>query len=274
MFDIARVFVRRTSATPTDDLVFVGGPPLFPVACRVVHVCCVFTWDRPEAHRLAREWQAAGYEVEVGGPAFNSPVGEFEPGLYLSRGNTITSRGCINSCPFCFVSKREGKIRTLTIQSGHEIRDNNLLACPDAHVKAVFAMLHGQKKAARFTGGLDARLAKPWHVAELAQLRTQCLFTAYDCTAEKEPVEQFIKNLRNAGLGQRQVCCYVLVGFNGDTITEAENRLRFVLECGGLPFAMYFRGAESNSEKPADWKNFVRRWTRPALILRKDPPND
>lgn len=270
---IARVFVRRTSATPDDDLAFIGGPPLWRVDCDAVHVSAVFTWDIPAAGRICKEWRMAGYDPLSGGPAFNSPAGEFEPGLYLKKGKVITSRGCIRRCPFCFVPKREGRLKTLMIKDGHDVLDNNLLACPREHIAAVFDMLEKQKEPARFTGGLDARLAEPWYVARLAKMRIQCLFTAYDVPSEKEPVERFIKNLRAAGLSQRQVCCYVLCGQQFDSIEAAEERMRFILNCGGLPFAMYFRD-ENSGEKPQDWGHFVRSWIRPAAILghRKDAP--
>ena len=66
---IARVFPRRTSATPDDELAFVGDPPLFLPTADEVHVSCTFTWDRPQAQRLARAWANHGYTVRIGGPA-------------------------------------------------------------------------------------------------------------------------------------------------------------------------------------------------------------
>ena len=57
---IARVFPRRTSATPDDELAFVGDPPLFLPAADEAHVSCTLTWDRPEAERLARAWATHG----------------------------------------------------------------------------------------------------------------------------------------------------------------------------------------------------------------------
>jgi hypothetical protein len=113
---IARVFPRRTSATPDDGLAFVGDPPLFRPEADEVHVSCCFTWDRPEAERLARAWANCGYKVRVGGPAYDAPAGDFAPGVYVKTGMTITSRGCIRRCPFCLVPKREGKLRTLPIR--------------------------------------------------------------------------------------------------------------------------------------------------------------
>ena len=111
---VARVFPRRTSATPDDDLAFIGDPPLALPPVDEVHVSCTFTWDRPEAERLARSWGQHGYRVSLGGPAYDAPAGDFAPGLYVKAGMTFTSRGCIRRCPFCFVPRREGQLRLMS----------------------------------------------------------------------------------------------------------------------------------------------------------------
>jgi len=264
----ARVFPRRTSATPDDDLAFVGDPPLFLPDVDEVHVSCAFSWDRREAKRLADAWQAQGYKVRLGGPAFGSPAGEFTPGLYLKEGLTMTSRGCIRRCSFCFVPEREGKLRLLPIQPGWDIMDNNLLACPRGHVETVLDMLEEQPRAARFTGGIDSRLCQEWFAKRLGRMRVQILYTAFDHPSERPHVERAITMLRAAGLTQRQVGCYVLVGYRGDTPAAAEERLEWVFRTGGTPFAMYFRPAEDRRTKiPPEWSRFVRRWNRPALIF-------
>jgi len=267
---LIRVFPRRTPLTPDDDLAFVGGPPLFPVPARRAHVSCLFTWDRREAGRLAEEWAAQGYKVELGGPAFGGESSEFEPGLYVKNGATITSRGCIRHCPFCFVPEREGPLRTLEIKPGWDILDNNLLACPRKHVEAVLAMLNEQPRAARFTGGIDARLCRPWFAARLAAMRLDILYMAYDMPETWSAVERTIGLMRGAGIGQRKVGCYVLVGYEGDTLADAERRLSMVLECGGMPFAMYYRGADWTGKPPSGWARLVRSWSRPAAIFAKE----
>ena len=54
---IARVFPRRTKATPRDEYAFIGDVPLFlPPDISEVHVSVTFTWDLKEAERLARAW--------------------------------------------------------------------------------------------------------------------------------------------------------------------------------------------------------------------------
>ena len=54
---IARVFPRKTTATPIDEYAFIGEPGLFiPDDITEVHVSVTFTWDIPLAERLARIW--------------------------------------------------------------------------------------------------------------------------------------------------------------------------------------------------------------------------
>jgi len=267
---IARVFPRRTRATPDDALAFVGDPPLFLPQADEVHVSCCFTWDRPEAERLGRAWAAQGYRVQLGGPAYGSAAGAFEPGMYVKAGMTITSRGCIRRCPFCFVPGREGRLCLLEIKPGWDILDNNLLACPKGHIEAVLGMLDGQPKPARFTGGIDARLCRPWFARRLARMRVQILYTAFDHPSAEPDVERTVRMLRDAGLSQRQVGCYVLVGYEGDTTAAAEERLQWVFDTGGTPFAMYYRPPDDRRPHiPMAWKGLVRRWVRPACIFAR-----
>jgi hypothetical protein len=96
---LLRVFPRRTTATPDDELAYTGSPDLFAEADSV-HVSVTFTWDIKEAERLAKEWRKVA-PVEIGGPATAQPSGDFEPGRYLKHGYVITSRGCPNHCWFC-----------------------------------------------------------------------------------------------------------------------------------------------------------------------------
>lgn len=265
---IARVFPRRTHATPDDEMAFVGDPPLFLPKVREVHVSCCFTWDIAESRRLATAWARQGYDVTLGGPAFDAPAGPFIPGRYVKAGMTITSRGCIRRCEFCFVPKREGRLQLLDIQPGWDVLDNNLLACPRDHVEAVLDMLDAQPRAARFTGGIDARLCRPWFARRLGRMRVRILYTAYDVPGQRGHVERTIKMLAGAGLSQRKIGCYVLVGFPGDTREHAEARLEWVFAAGGTPFAMFFRpDDEKRFSIPRDWRGFVRRWNRPALIF-------
>lgn len=79
--NIVRVFPRRTSATPDDPLAFSGPPPKGGVGeVDEIHISVAFTYDMEKAERLAEQWSSTGLLVRLGGPAFNTPGGEFVPG--------------------------------------------------------------------------------------------------------------------------------------------------------------------------------------------------
>jgi len=129
-----------------------------------VHISVAFTYDIPRAMRLERRWRVLGVPVQIGGPAFDAPGGEFMPGMYVKNGYVITSRGCPNSCWFCSVPKREGPLRELQIHDGWNIMDDNLLACSDGHILSVIDTLKRQAKRPGLYGGLGAARLKSWHV--------------------------------------------------------------------------------------------------------------
>ena len=160
---VLRVFPRKTNATPDDKNVIINRMPTLFDEADQIHVSVAFTWDIPRAEELAYMWQSVA-PTSIGGPAFNERGEEFEPGMYLKQGYTITSRGCPNKCWFCSVWKRESGVRELKINSGYNLMDDNILACSDQHIKAVFEMLKLQKHPIAFTGGLEAKILKSWHI--------------------------------------------------------------------------------------------------------------
>ena len=157
----------------------------------------------------------------------------FTHGLYLKHGYTITSRGCPNHCWFCSVPKREGTLRELPITDGWNILDDNLLTCSENHIKAVFEMLKRQKHRAEFTGGIEAKLLKSWHVKLFKQVKPKQIFFAYDTPNDLPPLEQASKLFKKAGFGNRNILrCYVLIGYPGDTFERATKRLETVKNLG------------------------------------------
>lgn len=89
---IARVFPRKTNASPMDGMAFFREPTIENISDCIeagvteVHISVTFTWDINRAEELYYAWQILGVPVEVGGPAFDDRMGDFNPGLYLRDG--------------------------------------------------------------------------------------------------------------------------------------------------------------------------------------------
>lgn len=265
-----RVFPRRTKATPDDDLAYYGAPDLFAEGDEV-HVDCTFTADKPKAERLAEYWKHVA-PVKVGGVAYGDPGQDFVPGRYIKLGYTFTSRGCPRRCWFCSVWKRDPVPRLLPIQDGWNILDDNLLACPEYHVRAVFHMLGRQNRRIGFTGGLEARALEDYQVGLLADLKPlpTCFF-AYDPGDPFETLKSAAERMLAAGFSSRshRLRCYVLIGYPKDTFAAAEQRLRSMLAIGFTPMAMLWQPETPSAEKHRpgyEWRRFQRMWTRPAII--------
>ena len=267
---IARVFPRRTKATPDDELAFTVFPKKKDIPeVDEVHISVAFSYDMTKAEIQEKEWRKLGVPVKIGGPALGQPGGDFVPGMYLKKGYVITSRGCNNHCWFCGVPKREGKLRELSIKDGYNVLDDNLLACSESHIRAVFSMLKGQQERPVFTGGLESKLLQPWHVELLREVSTKRLYFAYDTPDDYEPLIDAGRLLRDGGFTQASHAarCYVLIGYPGDTMTTAEIRLPQAWAAGFLPFAMLYRGEDGKIK--TDWSKFQRAWVRPEIVICK-----
>ena len=267
---LIRVFPRKNKATPDDDLAYFGSPDLFTEADEI-HVDCTFTADKPKAEKLAEDWKHVA-TVKIGGVAYGDRGEEFVPGRYIKAGYTFTSRGCPRRCWFCSVWKRDPTPRLLPIQDGWNILDDNLLACPAPHVRAVFAMLTKQARRIEFTGGLEALALEDYQVGLLADLkpRPNCFF-AYDPGDPFETLRSAAARLITAGFTacSHRLRCYVLIGYPKDTFAAAEKRLQDMLGIGFTPHAMLWQpetpSAEKHRPKP-EWRTFQRLWARPAII--------
>ena len=239
---LARVFPRRTKATPDDQFAFDNRyAPTFFDEFDSVEISVAFDWDKREAERLANLWSpvCGSNNVRIGGPAYGDSGRRFVPGRYLKKGYVITSRGCPNNCWFCRAWRSEGRVmRELPINDGFNVLDNNLLACSDGHVEAVFSMLKRQPERPRFTGGLEAARLEPWHCDRLASLKPKVMWFAYDEPSDREPLLRAGRLLNEAGLidSSNSARCYVLCGYHGDTFEAAEERLNETIDAASCPW--------------------------------------
>ena len=270
---LIRVFPRRTKATPNDALVYVGSPDLLAEADEV-HVSVTFSADIPIAERLAEEWRQVA-PVKVGGVAYGDDSLTFIPGRYIKPGYTITSRGCPRKCWFCGVWKKWPTAHPMPIVDGWNVLDDNLLACPEWHVRAVFAMLAKQTRRVEFTGGLEALSLQDYQVDLLAGLHPRpSMFWAYDPGDAFETLESAARRMLAAGFttASHRLRCYVLIGYPKDTFAAAEQRLIQMIGIGLTPMAMLWQPDLPSQEKwrpAAEWRRFQRQWARPAIIHAK-----
>jgi hypothetical protein len=262
-----RVFPHRTTWTPTDELSFVGHPGLFrPAEDLPVMISVVFSWDVPLALKLQEAWSVYYSDVKVGGPAFGDPGGDFVPGRFIKDGVTITSRGCSRHCPWCYVPGREGKIRELEIKPGHIVQDNNLLACSKDHIIRVFEMLMDQK-GVKFSGGLDTRLLRMWQMKYFDALSIKELWFACDTKGMLNQLETAAGFFEHYQAWKKR--CYVMIGFEGETLAAAEKRLEAVFEMGFFPFCQLYQGDQKNKYNQ-DWRTLQKKWSRPAFYNREE----
>lgn len=265
------MFPRRTNATPDDEFVHIGHPGLFRPEVDEVHISVTFQYDVKESELIRKAWEEIGYISYIGGPAIGDPGEEFIPGQYLKYGYVITSRGCPNKCWFCDVWKREGNIREIPITEGWNVLDSNILACSDKHILNVFDMLSKQSRKPEFTGGLDPARITLDIAQELKRLNPRYIYTAYDTPEDYENLVQAVKYFISAGFAisprSHRLMCYVLIGYPKDTIDDATDRLKKVMELGLTPMAMLYR--KQDELLNAEWRRFQRLWARPKIIHAK-----
>ena len=272
---IARIFISKTSLTPDDEDAIINRGPTLLDDYDEAHISVVFTWDIPRANQLAEAW-SKHCEIKVGGPATGMRGEEFSTGMYLQKRATITSRGCPNKCWFCSVWKRDGGLREFDIKDGNEVCDDNLLACSESHIREVFEMLNRQKESPLFTGGLEAKILKGWHIDLLESLRRKpnALYFAYDTPDDYEPLVEAGKLFRNTYWGTSNMSklrCYQLSGFPKDTIQDAERRAMQCVRAGFLPFIMLYRDKNGNNgfapEDKKAWSTFANHWNFPIKVM-------
>lgn len=288
---IIRVFPRQTNLTPTDALAFsydpnakvLYGPPMDAPEADEVHVSVVFTWDIERAYQIAGLWRERYPVVKIGGPALGDVPNGFTPGMYVNDRVTFTTIGCNNRCPWCLAWRREGRLKEIeNFPPGCIIQDNNLTQASMFHIERVFEMLARYKRETRrfaiFSGGIDARIiaygtkedqSKGDKIVELLQLAdVKQLFLAADTsnaiTALKDAVEKLGFFGRDDYGLVKKLYCYTLIGFEGETIPQARERLEAVYQIGCLPFAQLYQPDDHYIEWSKEWKRFARTWSRPA----------
>ena len=179
---------------------------------------------------------------------------------------------CCSDCKF-FKSSSPGITAVYAkplVEINYLAGKSSSLNWPD--IKAiVFDMLSQQKENPVFTGGLEAKRLKLWHAERLKDLKTTRLFFAYDTVDDYEYLVHARDTLNKAQFKiSHRVGCYVLVGYDGDSINKAVQRLKSVLDLGFYPMAMLFKNRDRQIKQDTGWRFFVRQWARPTIIYHQN----
>ena len=184
----------------------------------------------------------------------------------------FTTRGCTNSCAWCVVPKKEGKIRAhadveefLGGMQSLVLMDNNILASEHGIKQLEKVAKLGVKLDCN--QGLDARLVDDAIAKVLASIRwIRFVRFACDQKGQMPHVERAVKKLRSASGKKGEVFVYVLV----KEIDDALERVEFLRNLCCEPFAQPYRDFESNAEPPDELKRFAR-WVNHKAIFKTVP---
>jgi hypothetical protein len=143
------------------------------------------------------------------------------------------------------------------------VQDNNLLATSEKHIRAVFDMLRAQKRRIYFNGGLDKHFLKPWHRELFDSIKIGELWWACDTILDLKALENVVEIMK--GYQRRKMRCYTMIGYDGETLSDAEKRLRRVWELGFLPFTQLYQPDKPKVYDQA-WRKLRTAWIRPAAM--------
>lgn len=131
------------------------------------------------------------------------------------------TRGCPRNCPFCIVSKKEGRYSYQVAslrqfwngQKEIKLLDPNLLACPDK--LELLDQLIESKAWIDFTQGLDIRLMTDEVIYKIKQLKIKMLHFAWDTDEQSDLIIQNLKYFKkHTNINMRKTSVYVLVNYN------------------------------------------------------------
>jgi len=176
----------------------------------------------------------------------------------------LFSRGCVRSCPFCVVSRKEGKIypippMNLNPKGKHiEILDNNFFANPDW--REAVGYLRKVNQRVNFHG-IDVRLMDEEQAHALNSLRHEGqIHIAWD-----DPRENIMAHIREMlkYIKPHKVMCYVLVGYWS---SEAEDlhRIEELRGIGVQPYVTVF-------DKSDTYQRRIQRWCNHKAIFNTVP---
>ena len=167
----------------------------------------------------------------------------------------LFSRGCVRSCPFCVVPRKEGHIRPVPPMSLNprgnriEILDNNFFANPEWRAAVRHLRKAGQKVNIH---GIDVRLINGEQCRALDSLRhAGRIHIAWD-----NPREDIMPHVRRMAkfISPQRIMCYVLVGYWSDEGQDL-HRIEALRREGVEPYVTVFDRSDGYQRRIQRWCN-------------------
>lgn len=167
----------------------------------------------------------------------------------LDAGIGFTTRGCVRTCEFCAVPKKEGRLRSVGSiadlinprSKNVIILDNNFTADPDVLEK--LREIRERDLTIDITQGIDVRLVTPEIAAALASVKhLRSIHYAWDLMPFEHKVMEGIGTLSRFVNTWRHLC-FMLTGFN-TTFEEDMYRFRKLAELKISPYVMVYNGCK------------------------------
>lgn len=59
-----------------------------------------------------------------------------------------------------------------------------------------------------------------------------------------------------------------MIGYGGESVADALDRLEAIWDLGGLPFAQLYQPPGEKIQYSKEWLSLARRWSRPAAMFK------
>lgn len=181
------------------------------------------------------------------------------------------TRGCPRNCPFCIVSKKEGRYSYQVAslrqfwngQKEIKLLDPNLLACPDR--LELLDQLIESKAWIDFTQGLDIRLMTKDVIDKVKKIKIKMLHFAWDRPNDEKMILNNLKYFKEeTNVDERKARVYVLCNYETDFDYDLY-RIYKLKELGYDPYVMIYN--KHRLEKGHKLKK-LQRWVNNKYIFR------
>ncbi len=183
----------------------------------------------------------------------------------------FTSRGCVNTCPYCAVPKLEPEPwinpnwrDAIDLEKpAVMISDNNLTGLPMSHFIEVMDFLKEHELKVVFDNGLDCRLFNEEHLEHIQGVKflRGGLRFAFDNMSQEGHIQRTLRMCREGGIAKNKFLVYVLFNFT-DTPMEAEYRMRVPIELGAESYPQRYVPLDKMSRRPSYVGKY---WTAPLV---------